>query len=349
MNKLIFTDLIFNLIAAGFCCYILKFKYNIKIFILGIIIWSFIILNTILLHYNKYVYSCGGFLLGILVVLIYINKIFSSLNISNEFVTIFWCLIVVSSFTIIGLIITKKYIINNLNNDAPLGPIGKQGSIGTQGKAFLIENIGDRCYHDLIIYIEELLVKIKESNNIEYDENDYQLNNYFLKNKLKNICYSKQFLEKIKEQMDLQTLKDLGETINYSVYDTEYKTILNSLKTTVTYWIYEILENKNEKGSNQTCFSEPSCNTNEKCTQDPGITKCVLRNEYANNKTGMKFLSSNFENPTFFQSNNNPFCKIENGAYDGSLAITGPVKVPAYNFGTKNLEKYVNLKQKIMN
>ena len=175
--KVITTDIIFLVILAIVSNKFIISKYGTTIVILNSLIWGFIILSTLSLYFNKYIYSLGLFILGPLVVMIYLIKIFDTLQITPQFTIIFWMLFLVTAFSIIGLIITKKYILNNLFNEAPQGKIGSEGSIGQTGESYKIDLLADKCYNDLLTHIEDKLKQIKDTNDIDYDNETYFLKN----------------------------------------------------------------------------------------------------------------------------------------------------------------------------
>ena len=347
--KVITTDIIFLVILAIVSNKFIISKYGTTIVILNSLIWGFIILSTLSLYFNKYIYSLGLFILGPLVVMIYLIKIFDTLQITPQFTIIFWMLFLVTSCSIIGLIITKKYILNNMFNEAPQGKIGSEGSIGQTGESYKIDLLADKCYNDLLTHIEDKLKKIKDTNDIDYDNETYLLKNTYIKTKLKDICYSTDFLndffkDKYQGYITYDNLhNDASPIATYPV--ATYNTKIIDIKHKLTNWIFEILEsdqkqlnklnekykinksidNRYKPNNNNTCIKNTNistCKSDINCNYDETLGKCHLNYENANSIQGNKLLNDYFANENYYEKymkkNNkeNPFCKIKSGVLD---------------------------------
>ena len=347
--KVITTDIIFLVILAIVSNKFIISKYGTTIVILNSLIWGFIILSTLSLYFNKYIYSLGLFILGPLVVMIYLIKIFDTLQITPQFTIIFWMLFLVTAFSIIGLIITKKYILNNLFNEAPQGNIGSEGSIGQTGESYKIDLLADKCYNDLLTHIEDKLKQIKDTNDIDYDNETYLLKNTYIKTKLKDICYSTDFLndffkDKYQGYITYDDLhNDASPIATYPV--ATYDDNITVIKHKLTNWIFEILEsdqkqlnklnekykinksidNRYKPNNNNTCIKNTDIST---CKSDINCNyvddKCHLNYENANSIQGNKLLNDYFANENYYEKymkkNNkeNPFCKIKSGVLDNN-------------------------------
>ena len=355
--KVITTDIIFLVILAIVSNKFIISKYGTTIVILNSLIWGFIILSTLSLYFNKYIYSLGLFILGPLVVMIYLIKIFDTLQITPQFTIIFWMLFLVTAFSIIGLIITKKYILNNLFNEAPQGKIGSEGSIGQTGESYKIDLLADKCYNDLLTHIEDKLKKIKDTNDIDYDNETYLLKNTYIKTKLKDICYSTDFLndffkDKYLDDITYDNLhNDASPIATYPV--ATYDDNIIDIKESLTNWIFEILEsdqkqlnklnekykinksidNRYKPNNNNTCIKntdKSTCNSDINCNYV--VDKCQLNYENANSIQGNKLLNDYFANENYYEKymkkNNkeNPFCKIKSGVLDNKSPNKSPNK-----------------------
>ena len=101
----------------------------------------------------------------------------------------------VTFFGLFNFIITKYFIYNMINTEAPIGDAGEQGKLGLDGTNFFVNKLGERCYVDLINNLERKYEEIKKTNKVDFDIKEYQIKNYYLKDNIKRICYSKQFLD----------------------------------------------------------------------------------------------------------------------------------------------------------
>ena len=174
MNKLYIYDFIFSSILAGINIYFVKNKdYR----ILTGIVWSFFIACSILINYNQLLYFTSLSLIGICVSAIYVIK---KIKFIPEYTIIFWLLFSVSSFVIIGIIVSKKFVYNNILNVPQTGDKGITGSIGTPGKSYILKTNPEKCYDILIDEVENYLVQNKINNEIDYDKYEFQLKNIYL-------------------------------------------------------------------------------------------------------------------------------------------------------------------------
>ena len=189
MNKLYIYDFIFSSIIAGINVYLItNFKYK----ILTILIWTFVILSSMLLNYNQILYFISLFIIGACIVTIYILQMIPQIK---EFYIIFWLLYFISTIVILSIIITKKFMFNNINNQPIPGVKGDLGIIGNSGISYKLDKYPDKCYNELISTIEQYLTYNKKINNIDINNKytDENLKNLYLKNLIKRICMSEDF------------------------------------------------------------------------------------------------------------------------------------------------------------
>ena len=326
MNKLYIYDFIISCFLAGFNIYYIK---NFRI-LFGML-WGFFILCSLLLNNEQILYFTSLFIVGICVIAIYILK---NIPISIEFNLIFWILYLITAFVIISIIISKKFIFNNINTDAPIGDKGIAGKFGNTGVSYNLKTYPEKCYDELITTIETYLIQNKMANNIEFDKNDYNLKNLYFKELLKNICLSKEFGNYIhginttktcvyNDKLGKRVLKDTNiscdktnnKNITNNNSEIRYNIIISKLKKIVIHWIKEILKNnayQNNKLLTQLGYSENTNIDNVYLLED---------NKY-NNNIGHNFLKDAFYNEAYFEqhiikkNNNNPFNTIKSKKSD---------------------------------
>ena len=162
MNKLFIFDFIISCFLAGINIYYTK-DYR----ILFGLLWGFFILCSILLNYNQILYFTSLFMIGICVIAIYI---LTNIPVSTEFNLIFWILYLISTFIIMSIIISKKFVFNNINTDAPIGDKGITGKLGNTGISYNLKTYPEKCYDELITTVESYLIQNKTGNNIDFDK-----------------------------------------------------------------------------------------------------------------------------------------------------------------------------------
>ena len=325
MNKLYIYDFIFSSILAGINIYFVKSKdYR----ILAGIIWSFFIACSLLINYNQLLYFTSLALIGICVSAIYVIK---KIEFIPEYTIIFWLLFSISSFVIIGIIVSKKFVYNNVLSMPQTGDKGITGSIGTPGKSYILKTNPEKCYDILIDEVENYLVQNKINNEIDYDKYEFQLKNIYFKGLLKRICLSKEFgdyifgTNKVDEcKYDPNTTKRVGcDKTTQATHDEKeelirYNRIVKALKNIVIRWTKEILKNndyENKKLSEKLGFS-----TNIKETQWGEITSSdnFIEDYKYNSKVGHIFFNDHFYNDKYFdqhiikKTNITPFKYIKN-------------------------------------
>jgi hypothetical protein len=317
MNKLFIFDFIISCFLAGINIYYIT-HYRILVGLL----WGFFIICSLLLNYNQILYFTSLVTIGVCIIAIYILK---TIPIIPEYNLIFWILYLITTSVIISIIISKKFIFNNINTDAPIGDKGIIGKPGDTGKSYNLKTYPEKCYDELINTIESYLIQNKTGNNIEFDKNDYNLKNLYFKNLLKNICLSREFGNYIyginttkpcvyNDKLGKRVLKDTNiscdKTVKNSTIaknsDIRYNIIVPKLKKIVIHWIKEILKNNSYQ--------------NNKLLSDLGYSQTtnidnvyLLEDTKYNNNVGHNFLKDPFYNEHYFEqhiikkNNKNPF------------------------------------------
>lgn len=167
------------------------------------IIFGSIILSSLLLNLNYLLYSLSLYTIGILISSYFMSK---SIEFINN-VRYFWIVYSVTAFILYSMILTKKMFYNNISYNPGQGNQGFKGKKGPEGNSYYLHTNSDKCYHILENTIERLIKENKEENEIIYDESEVQFKNIYLKNKIKRICLSQNFEDKIKES-DFESLQE---------------------------------------------------------------------------------------------------------------------------------------------
>lgn len=344
----VMETLVYIILAVTLGKYIKQTTKNNVYTIFNYIVWGFIAMLSILLNLNKIIYFISFIFIGSLIVVGYIFTKFEfnfDTNQNKENIMLFFYLLLgISIISIIGFVLSKKYMLFMVNSSAPEGAPGEMGPIGKTGEAYFIENLPEKCYNEVINHVEELLVSIKKINKIPFKSKEYQLNNTYLKNNIRRICYSKEFLDPfyglgplssnslVKPECVNQTYpvrricsnKDnFGNDISCEKnsdcftntefnYDNIYRQRINLLKNEVSSWIKIILKNNCEEDIK---LKEKLGGKKYETLADLDISDTDLRNY--NSKTGHKFLDDHFFNDKYWdeylvkQINNNPFDTIK--------------------------------------
>ena len=182
------------------CCYLIH-KYFIdtstdKIFkISNFFFWGSLLILSILINLQKFLFFISTFLIIIIIFLLYLIKNNIKKYFNDKLYLGVYMLLGVTFFGLFNFIITKYFIYNMINTEAPIGDAGEQGKLGLDGTNFFVNKLGERCYVDLINNLERKYEEIKKTNKVDFDIKEYQIKNYYLKDNIKRICYSKQFLD----------------------------------------------------------------------------------------------------------------------------------------------------------
>ena len=332
MNKLYIYDFVFSSLLAGVNVYLLK---NLNYKILSILIWGVFIMASMLLNYDKILYFIALFMIGVCVITIYIIKMIPEIK---EFYVIFWLLYSISAIVILSIIITKKFMYNNIYNQPLPGDKGTIGIIGKSGISYNLETYPDRCYGELISGIEDYLLTNKKSNDLEYNPDEPQLKNLYFKNLLKRICMSEEFGNYIysdtqSEVCEYNSVSDervikgttrpcittTQVTSDSQAKETRYTTIVKKLKNKIidnnNSWIKTILKNgdiENKKLYGKFGFNESNY-SKEKLDKILENDSNIIEDHKYNNKKGHAFINDYFYTDKFFKDvTPNPFKNIKN-------------------------------------
>lgn len=334
MNKLYIYDFIFSSLFAGVNIYLLT---NLNYKILALLIWVFFILSSMLLNYDKILYFISLFMIGTCVITIYILKMIPEIE---EFYMIFWLLYIISAIVILSIIVTKKFMFNNIYNQPLPGDKGSIGNIGKSGISYKLETYPDRCYVELINAVEEYLINNKKSNKLDYNPDEPQLKNLYFKNLLKQICMSQEFGNYIYGNTQSEICEYDGDNrrrfirgttrpcINnqnniikpssYNDKEARYNDIIKKLKNKIIYnensWIKTILKNgkiENKKLYGNFGFNELNY-SNEKLDKILNNDSNIIEDYKYNNKKGHQFFNDYFYTNKFFNDvSPNPFNDIK--------------------------------------
>lgn len=340
----VMETLVYIILAVTLGKYIQQRTKNNVYTIFNYIIWGFIAILSLLLNLNKIIYFISFIFVGSLILVGYIFTRFKFNFETNQnkdnIMLFFYLLLGISIVSVVGFVLSKKYMLFMASSSAPQGAPGEVGPIGKTGEVYFVENLPEKCYNEVINHIEELLVSIKKINKIPYKSKEYQLNNTYLKNNIRRICYSKQFLDpfygfgsvsndslaipqcvnhpypsrRICSNTDnfgneIQCEKNNDCFINTEYnYDNIYRERIALLKNEVSTWIKIILKNNCEEDIK---LKESLGGKKYETLEDIGIDENDLRNY--NNKMGHKFLDDHFFNDAYWDKhlvktlNNNPF------------------------------------------
>ena len=201
MNKYLisFIEVIILAAAAKFSAKNIEiFTGDQSIVNLNYIFWGIIIVLSVLVNFHLYLYFGTVFILGVVFLAIYIHKIVRVITfVESDYNLFFWMLFVTLFIPIFVILITKRVLYSAFKSEAPQGYVGPVGKVGDTGTKYFIETAGDRAYVLIVNGIEKYFREILDKNEIDYDTNKYQFNNMYLKENLKRICNSKQFIERI--------------------------------------------------------------------------------------------------------------------------------------------------------
>ncbi len=165
---------------------------------LNYIFWGIIIVLSVLINFKLYIYFGSVFVLGIIFLAIYIHKIVKVITfVEKDYNLFFWMIFGTLFLPILILLITKGVLYKAINYEAPQGYTGEVGKVGNTGTQFFIESVGDRAYVLIVNGVEEYIREIFDRNEIDYDGTEMQFNNMYLKDNLKRICNSEEFITKL--------------------------------------------------------------------------------------------------------------------------------------------------------
>jgi hypothetical protein len=249
----------------------------------------------------------------------------------KDFYIIFWLLYIISTIVILSIIITKKFMFNNIYNQPLPGDKGDIGNIGKSGISYKLETYPDKCYGELINAIEDYLIINKQNNDLDYNPDEPQLKNLYFKNLLKRICMSEEFGNYIysdthsdvceyDEIQKKRLIKGTSRECDKSSTDNKksrYDHIVSELKNIIINnnysWIKTIL--KNREIENKKLYSKLGYDESDYTADNlTNIVDINIIEEYKyNNKKGHQFFNDYFYTDKFFKDvKTNPFADIKN-------------------------------------
>jgi hypothetical protein len=193
----IIESLLFLCIAFYLGSFIKSNTNNSTVLYSNYLFWIMLIILSILINFKKYLYFISFYLITVLITIGLIYK----LNIKKYFkkktnLYFLVILLIISSIIVLfNFIISKYFIYDMINTKPPQGDKGEVGKYGESGTPLFIETIAEKCFQDVYNHLEESYEKIKKSNDIEFNSKDYHINNKYIKDNIKRICYSKEFLD----------------------------------------------------------------------------------------------------------------------------------------------------------
>ena len=346
--KLIFADLIISLVILGI---VFKFVKSLNIKIFGCLTVIVFIITSLLINFNQYLYFASTFAIGYILIAIFIKMKFK-INPGED--TIVWLAYIVSVVVLLSIIMTKKFVIDNLYTQPMTGDKGKQGVKGNNGTGYFMKSYQERSYNEIILHIEEYLKQNKEFNNIPFEEEPHLKNLYF-KDIIKRVIYSQEYgdyvfkgndkcetggnrgnpryrrceISKIPCDSDLDCLRNSDSESRYNqITDYLKKVFLEYIKIILKNTDKQdtIIENNNLSYLNsimQQCGNEKSTRSESKTT----VTSSIESNKYYNNKFGHQFLNDYFLTCKFFDRrqvkrylDNNPIDEIKNKEFNGNIS-----------------------------
>ena len=349
INSIVVIEtLVYITLAIAIGKYIFQKTKNTVLTIFNYIVWAIIAICSIFLNLNKIIYFISSIILGTLIVVGYIflkfNFNFETTENRENIMLFFYILLATSIISIVGFILSKKYMIFMSTSQPPIGAPGELGPIGRQGTSYFMESLPEKCYNEIINEAEKLLVSIKKANKISFKSKEYQLKNQYFKNNLRRICYSKQLLDPFygiggnysdslikpvcinhpyPSQRICSNKDDYGNTIGCDSnqdcftnteynYDDLYQKRVAMLKSKTSEWIKIILRNNCEEDIK---LKENLGGKKYETLEDLDLDANDLRRY--NSKTGHKFLDDYFFNDVYWDEylikkiNNNPFNTIK--------------------------------------
>jgi len=131
-------------------------------------------------------------------------------------------LFIASFITLIGLILTNRASYIMSYKEPPIGDIGYQGPIGNIGKETMISSKYDIAYAQMLDAFNTV---------IQSQEKNDKMNNIFIKEHLKNICYSLDFKKELLAISNTNDYKKNNKDDNMAV-----KMLVDYLVIDATHW-----------------------------------------------------------------------------------------------------------------
>ena len=293
--------IVFSIIAFFSSNFIMKYSNNMSYSILNYLCWGSIILVSMLLNLNKYLYSFSVLVISIIIICAYI---YNKIVVESRYTLIFWMYIFSTIFTLICIILTKKYIYTTINSNAPQGDKGRSGDIGYSGNSYFLETYPEKCYNDIITGFEDKYRRYKDEKKIDYNKNEMQFKNRYLKNHIRNVCKSNKFLDIIYS----------NSPNNISCKHTNVKDSHSHSNSVTLEHSYN--ENRCDNSEQTNCINDDNCNPtiqvndtkeNLYSTKMDEIKDKIITNTDSSwfntiikHSLGEKFLENEFELHTFF-------------------------------------------------
>ena len=335
ITKLIIVETIIYTLIAFLIQIFFVSKTNDPIFkIINLFFWGTLIILSILINTQKFLFFITTFIILILLSIIFIIKYNIKKYFKNKLYYGVYMLIGITFFGIFNFIVTKYFIYNIVNTEPPIGNNGELGKLGEPGTNYSIENLSERCYVDIINSLETEYEAIKKTNNIDYDIKDYGINNLYLKENIRRICYSNDFYNEIynisedvhliecvynKNENDRKCKNGLKNGVscdkNTDCYNLDneykiqgnYKKTLEDLKNITKDWMKLILQNNCDENTNlKNKLGRQDYEDLEKTDS--------VDNLFYNSRIGHQFLNDYFQNDIYLKDNLDvsPFVEIKN-------------------------------------
>ena len=165
---------------------------------LNYMFWGYLIALSVLINFELYIHFGSVFIIGLLFLGIYIYKVVRVITfVDLDMNMYFWMLFIIFFIPLLVLIVTKKMLIGAYRSNAPRGEIGQQGQVGIIGESYFIESLPDKAYVLIINGLEDFLKEVYDFNGVDYNPHERLLNNFYLKENIKRITTSTQFLSQI--------------------------------------------------------------------------------------------------------------------------------------------------------
>lgn len=346
ITKFIIAETIIFTFIAFFIHKYLASKSNEPLFkIANIFLWSSLIILSILINTRKFLFFISTFLILIIISILFLIKYNIKKFFNDKLYYGVYMLLAITFFGLFNFIVTKYFIYNMVDTEPPIGDSGEVGNTGEDGINYYTKNFAEKCFVDLINNLEKEYEEIKKSNKIEFDVKEYQIKNYYLKDNIKRICYSKQFLDNFylnstndsHKSHECVMIYNFGVPIErkcnipdkYGVYkkcntnsdcilfkdhDLEYKRLLNILKNETTIWLKEILRNNCEEDIRlRNKLGGEVYESLEDVNSSENFDSSLLYNS----RIGHQFLNDYFQNDAYLDENlntkvkPNPFIRIK--------------------------------------
>lgn len=317
--------------------------------------WILLIMLSILINFKKYLYFLSLFVITIILTIITLIKFDYKKYFKDKLYITVYLLSGISFIVLLNFLIAKYFIYNMIDTDPPEGNKGNKGEVGHNGKSFFVDSLPEQCYNELITHIENEYEKIKKSNDISFNIKDYHINNMFLKNNIKRICYSNEFLDNFYKNTrssddpecimkydsennmigrfcnvenkygNIEKCNSDNDCITLEDTEIKYKRIVNELKEAIagteTSWLNLILRNNCEQDIKlRDKLGGPKYQTLDQLYEN--TYEDHDRNLRYNNQVGHDFLNDFFQNDKYWDKhlnkklNNNPFDTIKELKYN---------------------------------